>query len=134
MPYCNSDWISLMTNVATHLFMLVFDFLHVNFQILFLLIFMYERAYVAACRSQKRMSDSWNWRYRQLLVAIWVMGIKYRACGRAANILKCWASSPAPILNFKLVKWRMSLYLLWSPAYHSNSLTVSSIQIVVCFF
>ena len=44
----------------------------------------------------------WNWSYRQLWVAMWMLGIESRFSGRAACALNYWAISPATVKSFKV--------------------------------
>jgi hypothetical protein len=46
------------------------------------------------------MADPWNWSYRWLWGAMWLLGIEPRFSGRAASVLNCWAISPAPSTFF----------------------------------
>ena len=61
----------------------------------------------------------WNWNYRQLWAATWVLGIEPRSFGRAATALNCWAVSPAP--GFCFLNCSLSLVIqflslgLWLP-------------------
>jgi hypothetical protein len=41
-----------------------------------------------AFRGWKRVLIPWNWSYRQLQAAMWVLGIEIRFSGRAASALK----------------------------------------------
>jgi hypothetical protein len=36
----------------------------------------------------------WNWNYRRVWIAIWVLGIESRSSGRAVGALNLWATSP----------------------------------------
>jgi hypothetical protein len=38
----------------------------------------------------------WNWSYRQLWDAMWMLGIELESSRRAANAFNCWAISPTP--------------------------------------
>ena len=38
----------------------------------------------------------WNWTYRQVWAAMWVLGIEPGFSGRAVSVLNLWAISPAP--------------------------------------
>ena len=42
----------------------------------------------------------WNWNYRELWTAVWVLGIEPRSSGRAVSALNCWAISPAQGICF----------------------------------
>lgn len=42
----------------------------------------------------------WNWSYQRLWITVWVLGIKLRSFGTAANGLNCWAISPIPLSKF----------------------------------
>ena len=38
----------------------------------------------------------WNWSYRLLWIAMWVLRTAHRSSGMAVSALNCWAVSPAP--------------------------------------
>lgn len=44
----------------------------------------------------------WNWSYRTLWAAMWMLGIKPEYSGRAAGTLNCQAVSPAPEMSSSL--------------------------------
>ena len=41
----------------------------------------------------------WNWSYRQLWAAMWVLGIEPRPFRRATNTLNCWTISPVRVVS-----------------------------------
>ena len=47
-----------------------------------------------ACMYMCRCQVSWNWSYRQLWAAMWVLGMEPGPSGRAASALNHWAISP----------------------------------------
>ena len=63
----------------------------------------------------------WNWSYRQLWAASWVLGSEPRSSARAASALLCWAIYPATFSLFcgwgqhsiHLPTWSFSLSLLF---------------------
>lgn len=51
-------------------------------------------------RGQKRMWDPWDWSYKCLWVAMWLLGVNPLSSGRAISTLNCWAIFLAPICIF----------------------------------
>lgn len=62
-----------------------------------------------ACMFVQGCQISWNWSYRQLWAAVWVLGIQSGLFGRTASVLNCKAISPAPADRF-LISWPVHLW------------------------
>lgn len=50
----------------------------------------------STCRGQKTTWISWDWSYRWLSSAMWLLVIKIRSSARATCVFNCWGISPAP--------------------------------------
>ena len=61
----------------------------------YLFLFYVHWCFLTACISVKGYRIPWNWSYRQLWAAMWMLGIEPWSSGRAASALSCWAISPA---------------------------------------
>ena len=57
---------------------------------------------------------SWNWSYRQVWAAIWVLGLEPGSSGRAASALNHWAISPAPDMPDLNDSCLLLMVLSWS--------------------
>jgi hypothetical protein len=81
--------------------------------ILILYIWVFLPMYICLCtmciqwswRSEEGAGSPWNWSYRWLWAAMWVLGIKPRTSARVACVLNHWAFSPALFLwNWCIVR------------------------------
>ena len=63
--------------------------------ILFYFNFMIYLSFIL-CALVWRCQVPWNWIFRQLWAAMWVLGIESGSSGRAVSALNRWAISPAP--------------------------------------
>lgn len=63
----------------------------------------YVHVYVHAWGSGRSMLDSLGLEWHVVVnCPVWVLRTELRSSGRDANILACWASSPAPIIHISL--------------------------------
>ena len=82
------------------IFLLIpWKFLDVFFKMLFILILCVCCLHVWAphtCLARSGGQSLWNWCYRWVWAAMWVLGTEPRSSGRAASALKQWASLQCP--------------------------------------
>ena len=91
----------LYSSVISFSWKFLFSFLFLTFYFIYVwVVFFFPTCVPHIClvslEVKRGCQVPWNWTYRQLCAAIWVLGMEARSSGRAASALNCWVISPVP--------------------------------------